>query len=165
MLETWFKLRRHGTTVRTEGPAGVSTFLTMVYIVFVNPQILAITGMDPGAANYPIALAPGMGLNAYFAFTVVAAGGNGAGLRHGGCAAVHRLRDGARPFGTGLARCDGVCASGGRRAGHAAHLLDRHRSRPRFHHLRWHQACGRPRDVSLPVVAIAMLFGLKFALD
>lgn len=94
MLETYFKLRQHGTSLRTETLAGVSTFLTMVYIVFVNPQILATTGMEPGAvfvatclaaafgslvmafaANYPIALAPGMGLNAYFAFTVVASQG------------------------------------------------------------------------------------------
>lgn len=90
MLESYFKLREHGTTVRTETLAGFTTFLTMAYIVFVNPQILSSAGMDPGAvfvatcvaaavgtlvmglvANYPIALAPGMGLNAYFAFTVV----------------------------------------------------------------------------------------------
>ncbi|MFM2041742.1 MAG: hypothetical protein RLY86_318 [Pseudomonadota bacterium] len=90
MLERWFKLTENGTTLRTEVLAGVTTFLTMAYIVFVNPQILATTGMDAGAvfvatclaaalgtammgliANYPIALAPGMGLNAYFAFTVV----------------------------------------------------------------------------------------------
>lgn len=91
MLENWFKLRDHGTSVRTEVIAGISTFLTMVYIAFANPTILATTGMDHGAvfvatcltaafgtlvmglgANYPIALAPGMGLNAYFAYTVVA---------------------------------------------------------------------------------------------
>ncbi|WP_119678470.1 NCS2 family permease [Indioceanicola profundi] len=90
MLESYFKLREHGTNVRTEVLAGLTTFLTMAYIIFVNPQILATTGMDAGAvfvatcvaaavgtgimalvANYPIALAPGMGLNAYFAFTVV----------------------------------------------------------------------------------------------
>src|SRR6266705_5332663 len=83
-------LTENGTDVRTELVAGVTTFLTMVYIVFVNPQILANAGMDKGAvfvatclasavctlvmglyANYPIALAPGMGLNAFFAFTVV----------------------------------------------------------------------------------------------
>ena len=77
-------------TSRTEFIAGATTFLTMVYIVFVNPQILGKAGMDQGAvfvatciasavstlvmalyANYPIALAPGMGLNAFFAFTVV----------------------------------------------------------------------------------------------
>lgn len=94
MIETWFKLREHGTTLRTEVIAGTSTFLTMVYIVFANPAILATTGMDHGAvfvatclaaafgtlvmalaANYPIALAPGMGLNAYFAYTVVATQG------------------------------------------------------------------------------------------
>src|SRR6185437_3211450 len=89
-LERRFRLTENGTTVRTEFIAGLTTFLTMVYIVFVNPAILSKTGMDPGAvfvatcvaaavstavmalyANYPIALAPGMGINAFFAFTVV----------------------------------------------------------------------------------------------
>ena len=89
-LERRFALAQNGTTVRTEFIAAVTTFLTMVYIVFVNPAILANAGMDKGAvfvatclaaavstlamaflANYPIALAPGMGLNAFFAFTVV----------------------------------------------------------------------------------------------
>jgi AGZA family xanthine/uracil permease-like MFS transporter len=92
LLERYFGLREAGTTVRTEFVAGLTTFLTMVYIVFVNPQILGNAGMDKGAvfvatclaaaastivmalyANYPIALAPGMGLNAFFAFTVVLA--------------------------------------------------------------------------------------------
>jgi adenine/guanine/hypoxanthine permease len=89
-LDRHFQLTEHGTNVRTELLAGLTTFLTMVYIVFVNPQILGNAGMDKGAvfvatciasavstavmalyANYPIALAPGMGLNAFFAFTVV----------------------------------------------------------------------------------------------
>ena len=89
-LERQFGLSAHGTSVRTEFLAGLTTFLTMVYIVFVNPTILGAAGMDKGAvfvatciaaavstlvmafyANYPIALAPGMGLNAFFAFTVV----------------------------------------------------------------------------------------------
>jgi AGZA family xanthine/uracil permease-like MFS transporter len=89
-LDRRFGLTENGTTVRTEFVAGVTTFLTMVYIVFVNPEILANAGMDRGAvfvatclaaaistlimalyANYPIALAPGMGLNAFFAFTLV----------------------------------------------------------------------------------------------
>jgi AGZA family xanthine/uracil permease-like MFS transporter len=89
-LDRYFGLTEQGTNVRTELVAGVTTFLTMVYIVFVNPQILGNAGMDKGAvfvatciaaavstlvmalyANYPIALAPGMGLNAFFAFTVV----------------------------------------------------------------------------------------------
>ncbi len=89
-LERQFGLSAHGTSVRTEFIAGLTTFLTMVYIVFVNPTILGAAGMDKGAvfvatciaaavstlvmafyANYPIALAPGMGLNAFFAFTVV----------------------------------------------------------------------------------------------
>ena len=90
MAERYFGLKEHGTDVCTEFIAGVTTFLTMVYIVFVNPVILGKAGMDTGAvfvatclaaaastfvmafyANYPIALAPGMGLNAFFAFTVV----------------------------------------------------------------------------------------------
>ena len=90
MLESLFKLSEHGTTVRTEVLAGITTFLTMAYIMFVNPMILADAGMDRGAvfvatclaaaigtaimafyANYPIALAPGMGLNAYFTYGVV----------------------------------------------------------------------------------------------
>src|SRR5215831_10657045 len=89
-LDRHFGLTASGTSVRTELVAGITTFLTMVYIVFVNPQILSNAGMDKGAvftatciaaavssivmglyANYPIALAPGMGLNAFFAFTVV----------------------------------------------------------------------------------------------
>jgi AGZA family xanthine/uracil permease-like MFS transporter len=89
-LDRLFGLAEAGTDLRTEFLAGLTTFLTMVYIVFVNPQILGNTGMDKGAvfvatciaaavstlvmafyANYPIALAPGMGLNAFFAFTVV----------------------------------------------------------------------------------------------
>ena len=83
MLERYFQLRAHGTTVRTEIVAGCTTFLTMAYIMFVNPAILSDAGMDRGAvfvatcigtaigtlimglyANYPLALAPGMGLNA-----------------------------------------------------------------------------------------------------
>jgi adenine/guanine/hypoxanthine permease len=89
-LENYFQLRANGTTVRTELVAGLTTFLAMAYIVFVNPNILSATGMDEGAvfvatclaaaigtlimglyARYPIAQAPGMGLNAFFAFTVV----------------------------------------------------------------------------------------------
>jgi adenine/guanine/hypoxanthine permease len=92
LLGRVFELARHGSDVRTEAIAGLTTFLTMVYIVFVNPAILGNAGMDKGAvftatciaaaastivmalyANYPIALAPGMGLNAFFAFTVVLA--------------------------------------------------------------------------------------------
>jgi len=90
MLNRLFRLDDHATTVRTELFAGLTTFMTMAYIVFVNPDILAAAGMDRGAvfvatclaaafgslvmglyANYPIALAPGMGLNAFFAFVVV----------------------------------------------------------------------------------------------
>ncbi|MBN9242826.1 MAG: NCS2 family permease [Mesorhizobium sp.] len=94
MLEKLFKLSENGTTARTEVVAGVTTFLTMSYIIFVNPDILSSTGMDRSAifvatcvaaalgsavmglfANWPIGMAPGMGLNAFFAFTVVAAMG------------------------------------------------------------------------------------------
>jgi AGZA family xanthine/uracil permease-like MFS transporter len=90
MLERFFRLSANGTNVRTEVIAGVTTFLTMAYIMFVNPAILSETGMDRGAvfvatclasaigtmimglyANYPLALAPGMGLNAYFTYGVV----------------------------------------------------------------------------------------------
>jgi len=90
VLDKYFKLTEHGTTVRTELVAGLTTFLTMAYIVFVNPSILGAAGMPKDSvfvatcliaalgtgimalyANYPIALAPGMGLNAYFAFVVV----------------------------------------------------------------------------------------------
>jgi len=89
-LDRLFKLSENGTTVRTEILAGFTTFLTMCYIIIVNPNVLSIGGMDFGAvfvatcissaigcfimgllANYPSALAPGMGLNAYFTFSVV----------------------------------------------------------------------------------------------
>lgn len=94
LFDRLFKLHQHGTSVRTEVLAGLTTFLTMSYIVFVNPEILGTTGMDPGAvfvstclaaaigstvmalaANFPVGMAPGMGLNAFFAFTVVGAAG------------------------------------------------------------------------------------------
>lgn len=94
LLERLFKLTLHGTTVKTETVAGLTTFLTMVYIVFVNPQILGVAGMDKQAvfvttcliaafgsilmgliANLPVAVAPAMGLNAFFAFVVVGAMG------------------------------------------------------------------------------------------
>jgi AGZA family xanthine/uracil permease-like MFS transporter len=90
MLERFFKFRQHNTNVRTEIIAGFTTFLTMVYIVFVNPNILGDAGMDKSAVfvttciisavgcifmglftNLPVALAPAMGLNAYFAYSVV----------------------------------------------------------------------------------------------
>jgi adenine/guanine/hypoxanthine permease len=89
-LERRFRIQERGSTLRTEVLAGATTFLTMAYIVFVNPSILSEAGMPVAGvaaatclsaaigcmlmgliANYPIALAPGMGLNAYFAFTVV----------------------------------------------------------------------------------------------
>ncbi len=94
MLEKLFHLSAHRTNVRTEITAGFTTFLTMSYILFVNPAILSSTGMDKGAvfvatclaaalgtlimalvANWPIGMAPGMGLNAFFAFGVVGAMG------------------------------------------------------------------------------------------
>ncbi|WP_368654330.1 NCS2 family permease [Ornithinibacillus sp. 4-3] len=89
-MKKYFRFEELGTNYRTEFTAGLTTFLAMAYILFVNPDILSATGMDPGAvftatalaaaigtllmgvlARYPIALAPGMGLNAFFAFSVV----------------------------------------------------------------------------------------------
>ena len=89
-LDKYFKLTEHGSNVRTEVVAGITTFLTMAYIIFVNPAILGDAGVPKDAvfvatclaaalgtiimglyANYPIAMAPGMGLNAYFAYAVV----------------------------------------------------------------------------------------------
>ena len=88
-MEKLFKLKEHGTNVRTEVLAGVTTFLAMAYILAVNPSILSAAGMDPAAvftatavsaafatlcmaffANYPVALASGLGLNAYFTYSV-----------------------------------------------------------------------------------------------
>src|SRR5579862_9144378 len=90
MLNRFFRLELHGTTVRTELIAGLTTFLTMAYIVVVNPVILGAAGLPMAAvaaatciaagfgsilmglvSNYPLALAPGMGMNAYFTYTVV----------------------------------------------------------------------------------------------
>ncbi len=91
MLERFFKLHEHNTTIKTELLAGITTFMTMAYIIAANPLILAAAGMDRGAvvlatclvsgmvtivmglvANYPIALAPGMGINAFFAYAICA---------------------------------------------------------------------------------------------
>jgi len=88
-MEKFFKLKENGTNVRTEVIAGITTFMTMAYILAVNPSMFAVAGIDPTAsliatclaafvgtmcmalmANYPFALAPGMGLNAYFVYTV-----------------------------------------------------------------------------------------------
>ena len=96
MLEKFFRLKENHTTVMTEVLAGITTFMTMAYILAVNPAILGDAGMDRGAVftatalaaaigtvcmalftNYPFALAPGMGLNAYFAYTVVGSRGYG----------------------------------------------------------------------------------------
>ena len=90
MLEKIFKLKENNTTIQTELIAGFTTFITMAYIIFVNPQMMSTAGMDQGAsfvgtciaasiacilmglyANWPIGLAPGMGLNAFFTYTVV----------------------------------------------------------------------------------------------
>ena len=89
MANDYFELKARGTNVRTEIVAGVTTFLTMAYIIFVNPDLLSQTGMDKNAliivtcltsaittiitglfANAPIAMAPGMGLNTFFVFLV-----------------------------------------------------------------------------------------------
>src|SRR3954470_8835292 len=91
-VDRFFKLREHRSNIRTEVTAGLTTFAAMAYILAVNPQILSTTGMDFGAVvtatalasaimtivfalvtNWPIALAPGMGLNAFFAFTICGA--------------------------------------------------------------------------------------------
>src|SRR5258708_29809650 len=91
-LEERFALAANGTTVKTEALAGLTTFLTMAYIIFVQPAVLGACGMDFGSvlvatclstalatvlmallANYPIAVAPAMGHNFFFAFTVVTA--------------------------------------------------------------------------------------------
>jgi AGZA family xanthine/uracil permease-like MFS transporter len=93
-LERQFKLSEHNTTVKIELAAGLTTFITMAYIIFVNPNIMVAAGMDHGAAfvatclaaalgcflmglyaNWPVGLAPGMGLNAFFSYTVVGAMG------------------------------------------------------------------------------------------
>ncbi len=90
VLEKWFHLKENHTDAKTEVIAGITTFMTMAYILAVNPNVLGASGMDSGAvftatalaamvgtlmmalfANYPFVLAPGMGLNAYFAYTVV----------------------------------------------------------------------------------------------
>ena len=90
LLEKIFKLESHDTTAMKEFVAGVTTFITMAYIIFVNPQMMAASGMDQGAsfvgtclaaalacfvmgfyANWPVGLAPGMGLNAFFTYNVV----------------------------------------------------------------------------------------------
>ena len=90
VLEKWFHLKENHTDAKTEVIAGITTFMTMAYILAVNPNVLGASGMDGGAvftatalaamvgtlmmalfANYPFVLAPGMGLNAYFAYTVV----------------------------------------------------------------------------------------------
>lgn len=89
MLEKFFKLKENNTTIKTEMLAGITTFMTMAYILAVNPDLLSVSGMDKQAvllataisaaigtflmaflANYPFALAPGMGLNAYFSYSV-----------------------------------------------------------------------------------------------
>src|SRR5690554_842960 len=90
LLERLFQIKAQGSTVKREIVAGITTFLTMAYIIFVNPSMLSEAGMDYGAvfvatclaaaigclvmglwANYPVALAPGMGLNAFFTYSVV----------------------------------------------------------------------------------------------
>src|SRR5437762_2917064 len=94
MLDKMFAIKKNQSSIKTEVLAGLTTFLAMSYIIFVNPSILALTGMDKGAvfvatclaaafgsalmgllANYPIALAPGMALNTYFTYGVVLGSG------------------------------------------------------------------------------------------
>ena len=127
-LDTVFQLSEHRTSVRTEALAGLTTFLTLAYIIFVQPAVLSAAGMDFGAvfvatcvasgiatlmmaafANYPIAVAPAMGHNFYFAFTVVLAGGvpwqvalGGVGLRERLIAAIPDSLKHAIAVGIGL---------------------------------------------------------------
>ena len=109
-LENLFHLSAHGTTARTELLAGSTTFFTLAYIIFVQPTVLSAAGMDFGAvfvatcvasgvasvlmalfANYPIAVAPAMGHNFYFAFTVVVASGVAWQVALGGVAVAGAL--------------------------------------------------------------------------
>ena len=90
MIDNFFQLKKNKTSITQELLAGVTTFVTMAYIVFVNPQMMSASGMDQGASfvgtclaaalacfvmalysNWPVSLAPGMGLNAFFTYTVV----------------------------------------------------------------------------------------------
>ena len=90
LIEKIFKLQENNTNLKSEFLGGFTSFITMAYIIFVNPQIMSLSGMDQGAvfvgtclaaalacilmglfANWPVGLAPGMGLNAFFAYTVV----------------------------------------------------------------------------------------------
>ena len=90
LIEKIFKLKENNTNLKSEFLGGFTSFITMAYIIFVNPQIMSLSGMDQGAvfvgtclaaalacilmglfANWPVGLAPGMGLNAFFTFTVV----------------------------------------------------------------------------------------------
>ena len=106
VLEKQFKLRENGSDVKTELLAGGTTFMTMAYIIFVNPTILSAAGMPFGSlmsatcfsaafatlvmaffANYPIALAPGMGLNAFFC--LYRGAGNGRQLADGSCRRIY----------------------------------------------------------------------------
>ena len=104
VIERYFGIDGRNTTIKTEILAGLTTFLTMAYIIFVNPDMLAKAGMDKGAvfvatclasalgcflmgliARLPVALAPGMGLNAFFTFTVVLGMGKSCKWRWGRC--------------------------------------------------------------------------------
>ena len=101
MIDKLFKLKENGTTANAELLAGLTTFVTMGYIIFVNPQIMSSAGLDYGAsfvatclvaslacfimgfyANWPVGLAPGMGLNAFFTYTVVGEMGYDLSLIH-----------------------------------------------------------------------------------
>ena len=151
-VEKFFKLKESGTDVRTELTAGVITFLSMVYILAVNPSILSGCGMDAGAvftataisaaaatlfmaffANYPIALASGMGLNAYFSYSVcgqMAAEGIGGpvdGRPGGGPGRGHHLHP---------ALVEQVPRGAGRRRPQEPQTRHQHRYRPVHRHRR-----------------------------
>jgi AGZA family xanthine/uracil permease-like MFS transporter len=104
ILEKFFHLKSNGTSVKQELLAGFTTFITMAYIIFVNPQMMSASGMDYGASfvgtclaaalacivmglysNWPVALAPGMGLNAFFTYTVVGEMGYSWEVAFGSC--------------------------------------------------------------------------------
>ena len=174
-LERYFGLAQRGTDVRTEVTAGVTTFLTMAYIAFVNPQILSDAGMPFDAvfvatciaaalstllmglyANYPIALAPGMGLNAFFAYGVVLGMGHtwqvalGAVFISGvlflilSVVPVRRWIIEAIPQGQKLAIADGIGL------GFLTCVVIK-------------LIAGRWGDCSPTLVAVALLFAVKFA--
>ena len=170
MLERLFELEKHGTTVRTELMAGLTTFMTMAYIIFVNPAILADAGMDRGAvfvatclaaafgsafmglyANYPVALAPGMGLNAYFTYGVVKGLGHSWETALGAVflSGILFLIVSLTPIREWVINCDPAEPQDGDRRGHRPVPGD-HRAAERGHH---QGAPGNAGDTRRPQIA------------